>query len=100
MSHFLLFLLAGSPCPRITWQKDGIALQPSAEVIIHIDNGETTVDIPCAKASDAAWYQCSAQNVAGSTATRARLFVETQKGQMQEQKRLHLPRPTKVIEPP
>jgi hypothetical protein len=69
-------------------------------VIINVNNGETTVDIPCARAADAAWYQCSAQNVAGSTATRARLFVETQKGQMQEQKRLQLPRPTKVIEPP
>lgn len=53
-----------------------------------------------AKASDAAWYQCTAQNVAGSTATRARLFVETVKqGSAPEPRRLNLPKPIKVIEP-
>ncbi|XP_035789232.1 titin-like isoform X6 [Anopheles albimanus] len=90
----------GTPLPRITWQKDGIPLVPGPEVqIFNDDNGSTTVDIPRAKASDAAWYQCTAQNVAGTTATRARLFVETPKGPAPEQKRLNLPRPTKVIQP-
>lgn len=65
------------------------------------DGGASTLEIYEAKASDAAWYQCTAQNVAGSTATRARLFVERPKQMAQdtEPKRLNLPRPTRVIEP-
>ncbi|XP_031333998.1 titin-like [Photinus pyralis] len=90
----------GTPAPRITWQKDGVPLTPSHEIRITTDNsGSSTLDISRAKASDAAWYQCTAQNVAGSTATRARLFVEVPQGPMSEPWRLHLPRPTKVIEP-
>lgn len=89
----------GTPCPRITWQKDGVPIAPGPDVRISTDSGASTLDISRAKASDAAWYQCTAQNVAGSTATRARLFVEMPKGSAPEPRRLHLPRPTKVIEP-
>lgn len=89
----------GTPTPRITWQKDGVPITPNPELRISTENGASTLDIQQAKASDAAWYQCTAQNVAGSTATRARLYVETPKGPVQEQKRLHLPRPSKIIEP-
>ncbi|XP_018337981.1 PREDICTED: titin isoform X9 [Trachymyrmex septentrionalis] len=90
----------GTPIPRITWQKDGVPITPCPEIRISSDgNGASTLDIPCAKFSDAAWYQCTAQNIAGSTATRARLFVETPKGTTPEPRRLNLPRPTKVIEP-
>lgn len=89
----------GTPIPRISWQKDGVAVAPSPNVHIAIEGGNTTLDIPRANATDAGWYQCTAQNVAGSTATRARLFVETPKGPAPEQRRLYLPRPTKVIEP-
>ncbi|XP_023947919.2 titin [Bicyclus anynana] len=89
----------GTPTPRITWQKDGVPIVPSAELRIGTEGGASTLDIPRAKASDAAWYQCTAQNVAGSTATRARLYVEVPKEPPPEQKRLHLPRPTKIIEP-
>lgn len=90
----------GTPSPRITWQKDGVSIANGPDVRISTDNsGASTLDIPRAKASDAAWYQCTAQNVAGSTATRARLFVETPQGPPAEPRRLHLPRPTKVIEP-
>jgi titin len=68
--------------------------------IITDGSGASTLDIPQAKINDAAWYQCTAQNIAGSTATRARLFVETPKGAAPEPpRRLNLPRPTKVIEP-
>lgn len=69
---------------------------------VHISddgNGASTLDIRSVKFSDAAWYQCTAQNVAGSTATRARLFVQTPKGTAPEPRRLNLPRPTKIIEP-
>lgn len=89
----------GTPTPRITWQKDGVPIIPSADLRINIDGGASTLDIYRAKASDAAWYQCTAQNVAGSTATRARLQVDVPRSALPEQKRLQLPRPTKVIEP-
>ncbi|XP_068082222.1 titin [Anabrus simplex] len=89
----------GTPIPRITWQKDGVPITPGPNININTDSGASTLDIPRAKASDAAWYQCTAQNVAGSTATRARLFVETPKGSAPQPRRLNLPRPTKVIEP-
>lgn len=89
----------GTPVPRISWQKDGVPLASSADVRISTDGGATTLDIPRVRATDAAWYQCTAQNLAGSTATRARLFVETPQGPTSEPRRLHLPRPTRVIEP-
>lgn len=80
--------------------QDGVPITPGPDVRISTDgSGASTLDIPYAKMSDAAWYQCTAQNVAGSTATRARLFVETPKGVAPEPRRLNLPRPTKVIEP-
>lgn len=73
---------------------------PGPNVCIMTEGGASTLEIANAKASDAAWYQCTAQNVAGSTATRARLFVETPKFvQETEPKRLNLPKPTRVIEP-
>lgn len=89
----------GTPVPRVTWQKDGSALIPNQNLFITADGGATTLDIPRATISDAGWYQCTAQNVAGSTATRARLFVQTERDPTPEQRRLYLPRPTKVIEP-
>lgn len=89
----------GTPTPRITWQKDGAPIMSSPDIRIAIDGGASTLDIPRSKVSDAAWYQCTAQNVAGSTATRARLFVQTPQSTTPEPRRLHLPRPTKVIEP-
>ncbi|XP_014204704.1 titin [Copidosoma floridanum] len=90
-----------APSPRITWQKDGIQIMPGPDVRIMTDgSGASTLDIPRATFNDAAWYQCTAQNIAGSTATRARLFVETLKTAAPEPpRRLNLPRPTRVIEP-
>lgn len=89
----------GTPVPRVSWQKDGSALIPNQNLFISVDGGATTLDIPRATVSDAGWYQCTAQNVAGSTATRARLFVQTEQEPAPEQRRLYLPRPTKIIEP-
>lgn len=81
--------------------QDGVPITPGPDVRITTDgSGASTLDIPLSKLNDAAWYQCTAQNVAGSTATRARLFVESPKGAVPEPpRRLNLPRPTKVIEP-
>lgn len=89
----------GTPVPRITWQKDGAQVVPNDNCYIGVDGGATALDIPQAMSSDAGWYQCTAQNVAGSTATRARLFVETSKQQTAEERRIHFPKPTRVIEP-
>lgn len=89
----------GTPVPRITWQKDGVTIMPNPNLFISVDGGATSIDIPRATAADAGWYQCTAQNVAGSTATRARLYVQLPKEPTPEQRRLYLPRPTKVIEP-
>lgn len=89
----------GMPTPRITWQKDGIPIGPSANVRIIVDGGATSLDIGRATSADAGWYQCTAQNVAGSTATRARFFVEQPQEDIPEQRRLYLPKPTRVIEP-
>lgn len=96
---FLNARAIGTPIPRIIWQKDGVVIAPNPDVRISVEGGATTLDILRAQASDSGWYQCIAQNAAGSTATRARLFVETPRGQAPEQRRLHLPRPVKVIEP-
>lgn len=90
----------GMPTPRITWQKDGIPIGPSGNVNIFVDGGATTLDISRATSADAGWYQCTAQNVAGSTATRARFYVNQAPEEIPEQRRqLNLPRPTRVIEP-
>lgn len=89
----------GTPVPRITWQKDGAQVIPNDNCYIGVDGGATALDIPQAMACDAGWYQCTAQNVAGSTATRARLFVETPTRQTHEQRAMVFPKPTRVIEP-
>ncbi|XP_026832432.1 titin isoform X1 [Drosophila erecta] len=90
----------GTPQPRITWQKDGVQISSTAERFVGIDGGATCLEIPRVTANDAGWYQCTAQNIAGSTANRARLYVEVPREQPNyEQRRLNLPRPTKVIEP-
>ena len=43
---------------------------------IEIDSGRSTLLIEAAKKDDAAWYQCSAVNVAGTASTRAKLVVQ------------------------
>ena len=58
------------------------------------------MEIIAAKAQDAGWYQCMAQNMAGSTATRARVHVQKIiKQDISQPSRLHLPTPTTVIQP-
>jgi titin len=89
----------GTPVPRITWQKDGAQVVPNDNCYIGVDGGATALDIPQAMSQDAGWYQCTAQNVAGSTATRARLFVETSKQQTADPRVINFPKPTRVIEP-
>lgn len=89
----------GSPIPHITWQKDGIQIHSTPECTIKTDGGSSSLHIRKLKVSDSAWYQCTAQNIAGSTATRARLYVEVEQLPIPEPWRLTLPKPTKVIQP-
>lgn len=42
---------------------------------IEIDNGRAVLYIEDAKKTDAAWFQCTAVNVAGSASTKAKLVV-------------------------
>jgi hypothetical protein len=42
---------------------------------IEIDNGRAVLYIEDAKKTDAAWFQCTAVNVAGSAMTKAKLVV-------------------------
>ena len=80
-------------------QQDGVCINSNENVIITSEGGASKLEIPRASTSDSAWYQCTAQNAAGSTATRARLFVERPQETPGQPWRLQLPKPTKVIEP-
>lgn len=40
-------------------------------------DGASTIYFNQVTALDSAWYQCTAQNQAGSTATRARLYIDS-----------------------
>lgn len=44
---------------------------------IETSDGASTIYFNKVNSLDSAWYQCTAQNQAGSTATRARLYVES-----------------------
>ncbi|XP_035212215.1 LOW QUALITY PROTEIN: titin-like, partial [Stegodyphus dumicola] len=90
----------GTPIPNITWQKDGVQIhsQPP-DILIETSDGASTIYFNRVTILDSAWYQCTAQNQAGSTATRARLYVESETAPVPEPWRLNLPRPQKVIAP-
>ena len=68
----------GTPAPIFTWQKDGIQIdadRPSHE--IKTQDGSSYLFVNNLMMRDAGWYQCTAQNQAGSVAIRARLNVES-----------------------
>lgn len=115
----------GTPVPRITWQKvckscyckyvvptytsyynfifqDGVNVGEQPGVVsIWTEGGGSVLEIARVSPTDAGWYQCTAQNTAGSTATRARLNVirKPRPEDFPEDRRLRLPKPTRVIEP-
>lgn len=90
----------GTPIPKLTWQKDSVPVSSAGpELSIRNEGGYSALEIPCVRLADAGWYQCTAQNVAGSTATRARLFVDQQKLSSGQPKAMRFPKPTKVIQP-
>ncbi|XP_022243271.1 titin-like [Limulus polyphemus] len=90
----------GTPVPRITWQKDGVQIhsQPP-NIIIETQGGSSTLNFNQVTAKDSAWYHCTAQNQAGSSSTRGRLHVSSEALPPGQDRRLNLPRPSKVIHP-
>jgi len=82
--------------------QDGINVTEQPGVVsVWTEGGGSVLEITRVSPSDAGWYQCTAQNTAGSTATRARLNVvrKPRPEDFPEDKRLRLPKPTRVIEP-
>ncbi|KAK3888336.1 hypothetical protein Pcinc_007597 [Petrolisthes cinctipes] len=91
----------GTPMPVLSWQKDGVTIENTANVMVQYDNnGASCLQVLSAGTADAGWYQCNAQNSAGSTATRARLHVQTPKAPPPAAPyRPHFPKSGKIIEP-
>lgn len=90
----------GTPMPQLLWLKDGEQIRSTPpHVIIESSDGVSALHIQNASLSDGAWYQCSATNQAGSTATRARLHVEMLPRKLTTPWSLNLPPATTVIEP-
>lgn len=82
--------------------QDGINVGEQPGVVsIWTEGGGSVLEIAQVSPADAGWYQCTAQNTAGSTATRARLNVirRPRPEDFAEDRRLRLPKPTRVIEP-
>lgn len=82
--------------------QDGVNVGEQPGVVsIWTEGGGSVLEIARVSSMDAGWYQCTAQNTAGSTATRARLNVirKPRPEDFPEDRRLRLPKPTRVIEP-
>ncbi|XP_014664087.1 PREDICTED: titin-like [Priapulus caudatus] len=65
----------GEPTPTLTWHKDGIQIVPSRDIQIDSHDGTSMLVMPRCRRDDAAWYECTAINVAGSVTTRGKLDV-------------------------
>ena len=91
----------GTPIPRITWQKDGVQIYSRPpEWEIKTNEGSSTLLINKVLHQDSGWYQCTAQNQAGTAATRAKLYVEPEKKVLVgEPVKIQLPKTHRVIEP-
>lgn len=100
----LIYIIGQYNYYNIQWIffQDGVNVgeQPGL-VSIWTEGGGSVLEIARASSTDAGWYQCTAQNTAGSTATRARLNVirKSCPQDFPEDRRLRLPKPTRVIEP-
>lgn len=67
----------GNPAPKMTWQKDGVQITSDSDHVIQTSEGSSAIFFPQTVISDSAWYQCVATNSAGSTSTRAKLYIES-----------------------
>ncbi|VDP03098.1 unnamed protein product [Soboliphyme baturini] len=67
----------GSPVPRLTWFKNGIEIVPSDRVRIEELGGKTwSLTIINTQPDDAGYYECKAQNVAGTDESNAYFTVK------------------------
>jgi hypothetical protein len=91
----------GTPLPRITWQKDGVQIYSRPpDIDIKTFEGTSTLYLNRVTTSSSGWYQCTAQNQAGTAATRAKIYVEAEKRiTTGEPIKLNLPKTHRVIEP-
>uniref|UniRef100_A0A1I8GUQ1 Fibrillar collagen NC1 domain-containing protein n=1 Tax=Macrostomum lignano TaxID=282301 RepID=A0A1I8GUQ1_9PLAT len=67
----------GAPQPLLSWQKDGRMINPEQceRYQIAVVGLTTSLTIPIVELSDAAWFQCTAANIAGTACSRAKLNV-------------------------
>ena len=82
--------------------KDGYTLRSGGNVTITYDGqGGSMVAIAEAEKRDDGWYQCTAYNLVGSAATRARLQVVMPKEipTAPVMPPLHIPHPGRIIQP-
>ncbi|KAI1293738.1 Titin [Halotydeus destructor] len=96
----LVVRVAGVPTPKLSWQKDGQQIfADSAHFKMSTIGDQSVLSIDSSVADDSGWYQCTATNDAGSCTTRGRIYVIPHIKSEEKPWELHLPRPTKVIQP-
>ena len=89
---------------HLTWfiSQDGSSLRQSEHLIFHNDGqGGGWIEIGPAGQNTGGWYQCTAYNAAGSSATRARVTVDMlpEEPKLKTIPQLNLPYPSRIIEP-
>jgi len=91
----------GTPMPNLKWQKDGNQIYSTPpNLIIESSDGASSLYLTETSVKDGGWYQCTATNEAGSTATRGRVYVNPALVSYHDSwDGLNLPKPQKVIEP-
>lgn len=67
----------GKPNPKFIWLKDGQNIESNPpNIIIESDETSSKIIVSNVSVRDAGWYQCTAQNQAGSNTSRARVNVD------------------------
>ncbi|CAG2106124.1 unnamed protein product, partial [Medioppia subpectinata] len=91
----------GAPLPRITWQKDGVQIYTNLpDVEIKTNEGTSDLIFHRIVAKNSGWYQCTAQNQAGLAATRAKVYVESDRRvPIGEPVVINVPKTHRIIEP-
>ena len=66
---------SGHPPPLMSWQRDGRHVDRDPRFRIRTEGHRSSLSCERADARDAAWFQCTAANVAGTATNRAKLTV-------------------------
>ncbi|CAF0818885.1 unnamed protein product [Didymodactylos carnosus] len=67
--------ISGTPAPKVTWLKDGVPLQPSANVTPVEENDTYSLVFKTTELTDKASYTCVATNIGGTTEVKMNLNV-------------------------